>query len=293
MTDSLRNPVLKRITRLVGKAIGDFDLIQDRDRILVALSGGKDSWTLLYALKYLQAKAPVTFELAAATIHPGPKGFDCSPLEERLARDGIPCRIIQSQIVDVVNENLTEGTNPCSFCSRLRRGMLYTFAAREGWNRIALGHHLDDFVETLLLNLFFNGSIKGMSPNLEADDGWNRIIRPLVYVREEMTRECAKTLSVPILGCFCSYQGMSGSRRQWIKSLLDGIETRVPDVRSSLLKAMGRVHHRHLLVGSPETACQGRDLQRSPSQDVGRAEACLNPGNEVPGSIADPSRCNL
>lgn len=293
MTDSLRNPILKRITRLVGKAIGDFGLIQDRDRILVALSGGKDSWTLLYALKYLQAKAPVTFELAAATIHPGPRGFDCSRLEERLGRDGIPCNIIQSQIVDVVNENLTEGTNPCSFCSRLRRGMLYTFATREGWNRIALGHHLDDFVETLLLNLFFNGSIKGMSPNLEADDGWNRIIRPLVYVREEMTRECAKTLGVPILGCFCSYQGMSGSRRQWIKSLLDGIEASVPGVRSSLLKAMGRVRYRHLLVGSPGTTCQRGALLGGPDRDVGSPEAPMNRGNEAPGSIADPSRCNL
>lgn len=249
MTDSLRNPVLKKVTRLVGKAIGDFDQIRDRDRILVALSGGKDSWTLLYALKYLQAKAPITFELAAATIHPGPRGFDCSPLEERLARDGIQCHIIPGQIVEVVNENLTEGTNPCSFCSRLRRGMLYTFAGREGWNKIALGHHLDDFVETLLLNLFFNGSIKGMSPHMAADDGVNRIIRPLVYVKEDLTRECAKILEVPILGCFCSYQGMSGSRRHWIKGLLSSIESRVPNVRSSLLTAMGRVRHRHLLTG--------------------------------------------
>lgn len=239
--------MLKRIIRLVGKAIGDFGLIQHRDRILVALSGGKDSWTLLYALKHLQAKAPITFELAAATIHPGSLEFDCAPLGDRLREDGIQWYEIPSQIVEVVNENLTDGTNPCSFCSRLRRGMLYTFAAREGWNKIALGHHLDDFIETLLLNLFFNGSIKGMSPNMEADDGRNTIIRPLVYVREDLNRQAAAILDVPILGCLCSYQGMSGSRRQWIKDLLNGIESRVPGVRSSILAAMGRVRHRHLL----------------------------------------------
>ena len=244
----MKNSVFTSITRLVGRAIGDFKLIENGDRVLVALSGGKDSWSLLYALKHLQAKAPVNFEVAAVTIHPGNTVFDCSRLSERLDRDGIAHRIIPGDIVKVVNENLTEGTNPCSFCSRLRRGMLYTYAAREGWNKIALGHHLDDFVETLLLNLFFNGSIKGMSPQLVADDGRNTIIRPLVYVKEDLTRQCAQDLGVPILGCSCAYQGMSGSRRQWVKGLLNQIEGEVPQVRSSLLASMGRVRSRHLLT---------------------------------------------
>jgi len=242
----LKYPPFKNLTKLVGKAIGDFGLIEDGDRILVALSGGKDSWSLLYALKELRRKAPITYEIAAATVHPGPEGFDCSALEERLVQDGVPHAIIPGKILDIVNENLTDGTNPCSFCSRLRRGVLYSYAARNGWTKIALGHHRDDFVETLLLNLFFNGTIKGMSPDLHADDGKNRIIRPLVYVREDLTRECALALGVPILGCFCSYQGMTGSRRRWIKELLDRIETEVPDVRSNMLSAMGRVHSRHL-----------------------------------------------
>jgi tRNA 2-thiocytidine biosynthesis protein TtcA len=223
-------------------------LIEDGDRVLVALSGGKDSWSLLYALKYLQRKAPVKYEVAAATIHPGTVGFDCTSLSERLARDGVAHSVIRGDIVSVVNENLTEGTNPCSFCSRLRRGMLYTYAAGEGWNKIALGHHLDDIVETLLLNLFFNGSIKGMSPYLQADDGKNTIIRPLAYVKEESTRRCARSLGVPILGCSCPYQGMSGSKRQWVKELLNRIEEEVPHVRSNLLASMGRVRHRHLLT---------------------------------------------
>lgn len=243
----MKNRLLKNITRLVGRAIGDFGLIEDGDRVLVALSGGKDSWSLLYALSALQRKAPVSFELSTVTVHPGPKGFDSSLLEKRLAEERIPHRTIDGRIVDIVNANLAEGTNPCSFCARLRRGVLYTYAATEGWNKIALGHHLDDFVETLLLNLFFNASIKAMSPNLLADDGKNRVIRPLVYVREEMTRELAVSMGVPILGCFCSYQGMSSWRRRWVKDLIATIETEVPGVRSSLLHSMGRVQTRHLL----------------------------------------------
>lgn len=251
--------VFKNLTRLVGRAIGDFGLIEEGDRVLVALSGGKDSWSLLYALKALQRKAPVNFEIAAATVHPGPEGFDCTAPARRLEEDGIAHAIIPGNIVEVVNDNLSEGTNPCSFCSRLRRGMLYTFAAREGWDKIALGHHRDDFVETLLLNLFFNGTMKGMSPYLTADDGVNKIIRPLVYVPEALTRECAKELDVPILGCFCSYQGMSGSRRQWVKELLDRIEEEVPHARANLLASMGRIRVRHLLPSRSTTQEPGED----------------------------------
>jgi tRNA 2-thiocytidine biosynthesis protein TtcA len=245
----MRDPLFTRITRLVGKAIGDFGLIENQDRILVALSGGKDSWTLLYALRHLQRKAPVSFDLAAVTIHPGSAAFDCGPMGTLLAQSDIPYAVVPGNIVEVVNENITPGTNPCSFCSRLRRGMLYSYATREGWNKIALGHHLDDFVETLLLNLFFNGAIKGMAPFLRADDGKNTVIRPLVYVREEQTRECAVMMNVPILGCSCAYQGMSGSRRHWIKDMLAQVEQEIPGVKSSLLAAMGRVQPRHLLLG--------------------------------------------
>ena len=240
-------PLFKTITRLVGKAIGDFGLIEDGDRILVALSGGKDSWTLLLALRELQRKAPISYQIGAVTVHPGQEIFDCARIQERLSDENIPYWIIPADIVNVVKENLTPGTSPCSFCARLRRGILYTFAAEQRWNKIALGHHLDDFIETLLLNLFFNGSIKGMSPNLLADDRRNRIIRPLVYVREGLTRQYAQDAGVPIVGCSCGFQGMTASRRRWIKELLSQIESEVPEVKSSLLAAMGRVQHRHLL----------------------------------------------
>jgi tRNA 2-thiocytidine biosynthesis protein TtcA len=250
----MKTLIPKQVTRLVGRAIGRFGLIDDRDRILVALSGGKDSWTLLYALSYLQRKAPVDYDVGAVTIHPGPESFETRLLEERLSRDGISHTVIQGDILSVVNENLTEGTNPCSFCSRLRRGMLYSFAASEGWNKLALGHHLDDFIETLMMNLFFNGSIKGMSPNLKADDGRNIVIRPLVFVKEDLTRLCARNLQVPIIGCSCPYQGMSGSRRHWMKSLLKEIEKEIPDVKSNLLASMGRVHARHLFGAWEEPA---------------------------------------
>lgn len=258
----MKNSPEKTITRLVGKAIGDFSLIEDGDRILVALSGGKDSWSLLYSLKLLQRKAPVHFELAAVTVHPGSVGINWKPLQARLSKDSIPHYMIPGQIVEVVNEKLSKGTNPCSFCSRLRRGMLYTYASQHGWNKIALGHHMDDFVETLFLNMFFNGSIKAMSPNLEADDGKNRIIRPLVYVRESMTREFAGSLNVPLVGCSCSYQEMSGSRRRWVKELLNSIEKVVPHVRTNILAAMGRIHHRHMV-----------DLPRGDHQYISVAKA--------------------
>lgn len=244
----MKDKLFKSITRLVGKAIGDFDLIERDDRVLVALSGGKDSWTLLYALMDLQRKAPVNFDIGVVTIHPGSECFDCSGVSKHLSTEQIEHIVIPGNIVQVVNENLTDGTNPCSFCSRLRRGMLYTFAAKNGWNKIALGHHLDDVIETLLLNLFFSGSIKAMSPYLVSDDKRNCVIRPLTYVKESMTRQFAEQMALPIIGCSCAYQGMGGSRRQWVKSLVSRIERDIPDVRSNLLTSLKRVRHRHLLT---------------------------------------------
>lgn len=244
----MKNQLLKTITRLTGKAIGDFGLIQNGDRVLVALSGGKDSWSLLYVLIALRRRAPINFELAAVTVHPGVETFDHRLLAQRLAQDSINHYVIQGNIVEIVNTKLEKGTSPCSFCSRLRRGMLYSFAASRAWNKIALGHHMDDFVETFLLNLFFNGSIKGMSPNLLADDEVNRVIRPLVYVKEEMTREYAQSLGVPIAGCACPHEEIGGSRRQWAKALVARLEKDVPDLRSSVLAAMGKVQPRHLLL---------------------------------------------
>lgn len=237
----------KQVIKLVGKAIGDFSLIENNDRILVALSGGKDSWSLLYSLLALKKRAPVHFDLSAVTIaHDSQKEY-LKKMSERLQTDNIAYQFIFSDITSIVSNHLTEGTNPCSFCSRLRRGILYSFAAREGWNKIALGHHLDDFVETLLLNMFFNGSIKGMSPILMADDGKNIIIRPLVYVLEETTSRMAYEMGLPVVSCGCIFEGMVNSRRRWVKKLLSDLEKEAPNIKSSILSSMGRVRERHLL----------------------------------------------
>ncbi len=235
-----------KIVRLTGKAIGDFDLISHKDRILVALSGGKDSWSLLYALLELKQRAPISFEFQAVTIDPGFESEALDSLKKRTAHDNISHEVIVGNIVEVVNDYITPGTNPCSFCSRLRRGILYSHAISGGWTKLALGHHLDDFVETLLLNLFYNGSIKAMAPKLLADNGKVQLIRPLVYVRETLTDQFARDMDLPIFGCACAYQGMSSSRRQWVKAKLNEIEKEIPSVRSSLIASLRRVDTRHL-----------------------------------------------
>jgi tRNA 2-thiocytidine biosynthesis protein TtcA len=250
---------VRKVTRLVGRAIGDFGLIEEGDRVLVGLSGGKDSWSLLFALKRLQAKAPVRFALRAAIVLPG-RNRDEYPVElgSRLEAEGIPFVPLAADIVTTVAEHLTPGTNPCSFCSRLRRGALYRYAASHGWNKIALGHHRDDFVETLLMNIFFNGVIKGMSPLLEADDGLNCVIRPLVYVAEEDTRRCARELEAPLIDCACPYSGAGAGRRNWVKSLLARVEAGRPGAKASALAAMGRVDVRHLLPGARKSRTRKR-----------------------------------
>lgn len=247
--------ITRDLTRLVGKAIGDFNLIQDGDRILVALSGGKDSWTLLHTLLRLQKKAPIQYEIKAITVDPSIGGIDLSPLKQRLEKDHVVHDVIRSRIVKIVDAHLSKGTNPCSFCARLRRGALYSYAAREGWNKIAIGHHLDDFIETLLMNMFFNGAIKGMSPDLLADDQINRVIRPLVYVKEDKTRVFAGAMNLPIIDCLCPYQGAKRDKRKWVKSLIGGIETEIPDVKTNLLSSMGRVMGRHLLKPFEDGPC--------------------------------------
>lgn len=236
----------KQIVRLVGKAIGDFDLVEENDRILVALSGGKDSWCLLYALLELQKKAPIEYEVGAVTIGHDPDEPRLEKIRQRLKSDNVFHYFIESDINSIVASRLTKGTSPCSLCSRIRRGILYSFAFQQGWNKIALGHHMDDFVETLLLNLFFNGSIKGMSPKLRADDGRNTVIRPLVYVREEDAFEMTNEMRLPVNDCGCILETKVESRRHWVKRLVTDLEKDAPNVRSSILSSMGRVCERHL-----------------------------------------------
>ncbi len=242
----------QRIRRLTGQAIGDFGLIDEGDRILVALSGGKDSWTLLTVLDALRRRAPVNFTLIAVTVHPGFPGFSTEGIASYLREKGFEHRIVSAPIHDLVLDKLSPDDIPCSLCSRIKRGVLYTQAAELGCTKIALGHHRDDFIETLLLNQFYNGRIKAMAPHLRADDGRNVVIRPLVYVPEEDIIAYASNAGFPVTCCACPACGDPDRKRARIKKLLAGLEKEHPGIKASLLAALGDVDHRHLLVRERE-----------------------------------------
>jgi len=240
---------IHRIRRLVGRAIGHFGLIENHDRILVALSGGKDSWTLLHVLDDLRRRAPVSFSLVAVTVHPGFPGFDTSGMEHYLREQGYEYRIVSAPVHDLLIEKLGPDETPCCLCSRIKRGVLYTQARDLGCTKIALGHHRDDFIETLLLNLFFNGKIKAMAPLLRADDGVNTVIRPLVYVPEEEILRYAAAAAFPVTCCACPACGDPDQKRVQVKQLLADLQQKYPGIKSSLLAALGDVEARHLPAG--------------------------------------------
>ncbi len=240
------------IRRLMGRAIGDFGLVENHDRILVALSGGKDSWTLLHVLERLRRRAPVTFSLVAVTVHPGFPGFQTRFIEEYLRARGYEHRVVFAPIHTIMLEKLTPDETPCALCARLRRGVLYTQARELGCTKIALGHHRDDFIETLLLNQFYNGKIKAMAPLLRADDGRNVVIRPLVYVREDDIIRFAAEAGFPVTCCACPACGDQDMKRVRIKNLLSALERERPGIKASLLAALADVENRHLLVKSSE-----------------------------------------
>ncbi len=234
------------IRRLVGKAISDFSLIEDGDRILVALSGGKDSWTLLTILDRLRMRAPITFSLTAVTIDPGFPGFRTDGIARYLSEHGYEHRVVRVPVHDLVTEKLDPLDTPCCLCARMKRGALYTAATNLNCTKIALGHHRDDFIETLLLNQFYNGKIKAMAPRLRADDERNVVIRPLVYVPEENIIAYASEAGFPVTCCACPACGDPDHKRVQIKQLLAGLEQAHPGIKASLLAALGDIEPRHL-----------------------------------------------
>lgn len=242
------------LRRLVGKAIGDFGLINHGDRVMIALSGGKDSWTLLHTLSLLRDRAPVDYSLVAVTVHPGFPGFRTDAIESYLTERGFEYHVIPARIHEAMLSLLRPGDNPCSLCARLRRGVLYTEAQKLGCTKIALGHHRDDFIETLLLNILYNGRIKAMSPMLKADDGLNTVIRPLVYVPEEDTIAYAREKGFPVTCCACPACGDPDMKRARIKKLLSDLEREHPGIKSSMLSALGVIDMRHLLVKTVDTS---------------------------------------
>jgi tRNA 2-thiocytidine biosynthesis protein TtcA len=238
--------VEKKLGRAVSRAIADFSMIEEGDRLLVAVSGGKDSYTMLHVLRSLQRKAPVRFELRVVNVDQGHPGYPGHVLREYMAREGYDFTMIEEDTYSIVTEKIPKGKTYCSLCSRLRRGILYRVAKELGCNKIALGHHRDDVLQTLLLNLVFAGQLGAMPPRLVADGGKLVVVRPLVYCAEEDIRVFAELAQFPILPCdLCGSQEQL--QRKAMARLIDQLEREHPGTKNVMLSALQNVRPSHLL----------------------------------------------
>ena len=242
-----RTPLESRVAKKTTKAIVDFNLIEDGDRVMVGLSGGKDSWALLQTLDILRQRAPIDFSLIAVNVDSGYKEYKHDLIAKTCRERGWEFRVEHTSIGEVMDDILEAKDTPCSLCARLRRGVLYRIATEVGATKIALGHHMDDFIETLLLNIFFAGALKAMPARLVSDNGEHVVIRPLVYVGEDEARLYARECELPIVGCCCPACGDLSLQRQRIKRLITDLEVEHSGVKNSMLKALTNVMPRHLL----------------------------------------------
>lgn len=258
------NKLVKRLRRLTGQAISDFGMIEDGDKVMICLSGGKDSYALLDILLYLRQHAPISFELVAMNLDQKHPGFPAHVLPEYLSRLGVPFRIEEQDTYRVVKRLIPEGKTMCSLCSRLRRGVLYRIAGELGATKIALGHHRNDVLETFLLNLFYGGQLKAMPPKLRSDDGRHVIIRPLAYCEEGDLAAYAELRQFPIIPCnLCGSQ--DSLKRAEMKALLRDWEKRYPGRVETMLNSLQHVRPSHLLdreafdfVGLPPSRSENR-----------------------------------
>jgi tRNA 2-thiocytidine biosynthesis protein TtcA len=243
---STRDQLEKKLLHYTGKAIGEFNLISHNDKIMVCLSGGKDSFTLLYLLKLLKARAEINFELLAYTLDQQQPGWDDSALRAWLEKYKIPYHIESKDTYSIVKSKIPENATYCSLCSRLRRGIIYKFAEKNGFTKIALGHHRDDLIRTLLMSIFFNGEIRSMPPKLLTDNKRHIVIRPLTFCQEKDIASFAKLMEFPIIPCnLCGSQ--ENLMRKKIAKLIDDLALENPKIPSNILHALSSIKPSQLM----------------------------------------------
>lgn len=240
------HPIAVRVRKQMVEAMAEYQMIADGDRIMVCCSGGKDSSILLALLSEVKRRAPYQFEVEAVMLDQGHPGFDAQAFAKWVRQGlGLKLTILSKDTYSIVKEKVTSGVY-CSLCSRLRRGILYDHAFQNGFTKMALGHHRDDLSETLLMNLFYTGKLASMPPKLKSDDGRNILIRPLVFIAEKELKELARLWNFPIIPCnLCGSQ--EGMKRQRIKRLIGDLESEIPFLGNSMLKAMSNIRHSQLL----------------------------------------------
>ncbi|OUR73626.1 tRNA 2-thiocytidine(32) synthetase TtcA [Methylophaga sp. 41_12_T18] len=272
------NKLKKRLRRNVGQAIADYDMIQDGDKIMVCLSGGKDSYTLLDILMNLQKHAPINFEIIAVNLDQKQPGYPEHILPEYLEKIGIPFHIIEKDTYSIVKEIVPEGKTTCGICSRLRRGSLYGYARQNGITKIALGHHRDDIIETTFLNMFYGSKLKAMPPKLLSDDKTNIVIRPLSYCKESDIEQYSQWQKFPIIPCnLCGSQ--ENMQRQVIKEMLQGWEKLQPGRLENIFRSLQNISPSQLADGQ---LFNFKDLEQQRIFSSGEEDAAYNDGLSPP-----------
>ncbi|MBN1684533.1 MAG: tRNA 2-thiocytidine(32) synthetase TtcA [Gammaproteobacteria bacterium] len=236
----------KKLLHYTGKAISDFNMIQKGDRILVGLSGGKDSWTLLHLLRLLLIRCPGKYSLFALTVDQGIPGWDSSALQAYLNEHKIPHEIIKEDTYSVVKEKLKAGKSPCSFCARLRRGVIYRYAKEHGFQKIALAHHRDDLVVTMMMSMMYSGATRSMPPKLLTDDKKHIVLRPMVYCQEKDIAAYSKIKAFPVISTTACGPRANIMRSQ-VKQLISDLALKNPKVPSNILHAIGNIHPSQLM----------------------------------------------